>query len=58
MNLNYFYFQNDIPAATKAFDAFLAKYPYCYGYWKKYADLHKKHEDLVAAEQVILHSKC
>jgi len=26
----------------KAFDAFLAHYPYCYGYWKKYADLEKE----------------
>ena len=22
--------------------AFLARYPYCYGYWKKYSDLEKK----------------
>lgn len=26
----------------EAFDAFLHRYPYCYGYWKKYADFEKK----------------
>eukprot|EP00750_Incisomonas_marina_P003650 INCI1332.1.p1 GENE.INCI1332.1~~INCI1332.1.p1 ORF type:complete len:741 (+),score=180.98 INCI1332.1:167-2389(+) len=25
-------------AIAKAFDAFLSEYPFCYGYWKKYAD--------------------
>ena len=34
----------------KAYDAFLSHYPYCYGYWKKYADLEK---DQDKAEQVI-----
>ena len=29
----------DIRAVLKAF---LARYPYCYGYWKKYSDLEKK----------------
>ena len=24
------------------FDSFFKLYPYCYGYWKKYADLVKK----------------
>jgi pre-mRNA-processing factor 39 len=27
----------------EAFDAFLFKYPYCYGYWKKFADFEKRH---------------
>ena len=29
----------DIRSVLKAF---LARYPYCYGYWKKYTDLEKK----------------
>ncbi|BHF80406.1 PRP39 pre-mRNA processing factor 39 [Sparganum proliferum] len=32
---------NDIEASRKAFDAFLDHFPYCYGYWKKYADLER-----------------
>lgn len=32
-------FMEDIRGVLKAF---LARYPYCYGYWKKYSDLEKK----------------
>lgn len=28
----------DILNLKKAYDAMLAKYPLCFGYWKKYAD--------------------
>ena len=28
--------------AVDAFDDFLFRYPYCYGYWKKYADFEKR----------------
>ncbi len=28
--------------AREAYTAFLHRYPYCYGYWKKYADLEKR----------------
>ncbi len=28
--------------AREAYDAFLHRYPYCYGYWKKYADYEKR----------------
>ena len=38
--------------AREAFDAFLERYPYCYGYWKKYADLEKKTDDPSKVEQV------
>lgn len=27
------------------YDAFLAEFPLCYGYWKRYADHEKKHGD-------------
>ena len=29
----------------EAYDQFLFRYPYCYGYWKKYADFEKKKGD-------------
>ena len=32
----------DIEDGREAYEAFLFKYPYCYGYWKKYADLEKR----------------
>ena len=32
------------------FDSFLKHYPYCYGYWKKYADLVKR---LGSSDEVI-----
>ncbi|OQR78121.1 pre-mRNA-processing factor 39-like [Tropilaelaps mercedesae] len=31
-----------INSVREAFSAFFARYPYCYGYWKKLADLEKK----------------
>jgi pre-mRNA-processing factor 39 len=34
--------QSDVDAAREAYDAFLSLYPYCYGYWRKYADFEKK----------------
>lgn len=29
-------------AAREAYNSFLGHYPYCYGYWRKYADYEKK----------------
>ncbi|XP_022094617.1 pre-mRNA-processing factor 39-like isoform X2 [Acanthaster planci] len=40
--LQYVEQQAHMPSVRDAFDAFLARYPYCYGYWKKYADLERK----------------
>lgn len=34
--------QNNILKIRKVYDAFLAEFPLCYGYWKKYAD-HEAH---------------
>lgn len=34
--------QSDVEAAREAYDAFLSHYPYCYGYWRKYADYEKR----------------
>lgn len=41
-------------ASRKAFDAFFLHYPYCYGYWKKYADIEKKHGYIHMADEVSL----
>lgn len=38
--------------ARKAYDEFLSRYPYCYGYWKKYADLEKRHGDMKKVTEV------
>lgn len=35
-------FQSDVEASREAYDAFLSHYPYCYGYWRKYADYEKR----------------
>ncbi|CAG9773228.1 unnamed protein product [Ceutorhynchus assimilis] len=40
--LQYVDQENDMEAAREAYDAFLSHYPYCYGYWRKYADYEKK----------------
>ena len=46
------FLQNALLVVRKAFDAFFLHYPYCYGYWKKYADIEKKHENIQIAEEV------
>lgn len=38
--------------AREAYDEFLGRYPYCYGYWKKYADLEKRHRHMERAVEV------
>ena len=40
--LQYVDHENDVAAAREAYDTFLRRYPYCYGYWKKWADYEKK----------------
>lgn len=45
-------FQNDIEAAREAYDAFLSHYPYCYGYWRKYADYEKRKGNKKKCEEV------
>lgn len=50
--LQYVDQENDIEAAREAYDAFLASYPYCYGYWRKYADYEKKKGDKKKCEEV------
>ncbi|XP_020374013.2 pre-mRNA-processing factor 39-like [Rhincodon typus] len=50
--LQYVEQENHIWAVRKAFDAFFARYPYCYGYWKKYADIEKRLGFTREAEEV------
>ncbi|KAG7508498.1 pre-mRNA-processing factor 39 isoform X1 [Solea senegalensis] len=50
--LQYVEQENVLTAVRKAFDVFLLRYPYCYGYWKKYADIEKKHVNVQVAEEV------
>ncbi|XP_010782535.1 pre-mRNA-processing factor 39 isoform X1 [Notothenia coriiceps] len=50
--LQYVEQENALPAVRQSFDIFFLRYPYCYGYWKKYADIEKKHENIQVAEEV------
>ncbi|KAK2856424.1 hypothetical protein Q5P01_005159 [Channa striata] len=50
--LQYVEQENVLEAVRKAFDVFFLHYPYCYGYWKKYADIEKKHGNIHIAEEV------
>jgi pre-mRNA-processing factor 39 len=43
--------QDDLTYVQAAYDAFLAEYPLCYGYWKKYADAYSRHTDYATATQ-------
>jgi pre-mRNA-processing factor 39 len=38
--------------ARESFDAFFKQYPYCYGYWKKYADMEKRQGNVDSASEV------
>nr|XP_037272343.1 pre-mRNA-processing factor 39-like isoform X2 [Rhipicephalus microplus] len=49
--LQYVEQENNLAAAREAFDKFFSYYPYCYGYWKKYADMEKKLCSIEKAEQ-------
>lgn len=44
--------QGDEKTCSIAYEAFFQRYPYCYGYWKKYSDMFKKHGDLIKAAEV------
>ncbi|XP_051730209.1 pre-mRNA-processing factor 39 [Ctenopharyngodon idella] len=50
--LQYVEQENHLLASRKAFDAFFLHYPYCYGYWKKYADIERKHGYIQMADEV------
>lgn len=39
-----FKLQNKLEDAREAYEAFFGHYPYCYGYWKKHADMERRHD--------------
>ncbi|CAH1793220.1 unnamed protein product [Owenia fusiformis] len=50
--LQYVEQENKVDSAREAFEAFFARYPYCYGYWKKYSDLEKRAGNVQVAQEV------
>lgn len=50
--LQYVDSESDVEAAREAYDAFLSRYCYCYGYWRKYADYEKKKGSMEKCEEV------
>lgn len=44
--------QELLEGARRAFDAFFQRYPYCYGYWRKYAELERRLGSARSAQQV------
>ncbi|XP_037531735.1 pre-mRNA-processing factor 39 [Nematolebias whitei] len=52
--LQYCEQERHIEASRKALEAFLARYPLCYGYWKKYVDLERRSGNNNKAEEVCI----
>lgn len=50
--LQYVDSESDVEAAREAYDKFLAHWPYCYGYWRKYADYERKKGTLENCDEV------
>jgi pre-mRNA-processing factor 39 len=44
--------EEDLVDAQKAYDSFLEHFPYCYGYWKKFADLELKRGSIESSLKV------
>lgn len=44
--------QGQVTASRRALEAFLTRYPLCYGYWKKITDLERRAGDNAKAEEV------
>ncbi|CAI5452058.1 unnamed protein product [Caenorhabditis angaria] len=42
----------DLEFAREKFDSFLARYPYCYGFWTKYAEYEKKYGSMADSKEV------
>ncbi|VDM82922.1 unnamed protein product, partial [Strongylus vulgaris] len=43
---------NDLKLARDIYDRFLKRYPYCYGFWKKYAEMERRHQNFSDALNV------
>lgn len=50
--LQYVDSESDVEAAREAYDKFLSRYCYCYGYWRKYADYEKKKGSMEKCDEV------
>lgn len=48
----HYFVQGHLRASCQAFNAFLARYPLCYGYWKKFADIERRAGHYIKAEEV------
>ena len=46
MTRSLFHVQGDIEKIRHVYDTFLAEFPLCFGYWKKYADHELHHGDV------------
>ncbi|MFH4983177.1 hypothetical protein AB6A40_009886 [Gnathostoma spinigerum] len=42
--LHYIEQLDETKAAREAYDEFLKRYPFCYGYWRKYAEFERRHK--------------
>lgn len=52
--LQYCEQEGNLESSRKALEAFLARYPLCYGYWKKYADLERRAGNGSKAQEVCI----
>ncbi|KAK0054852.1 pre-mRNA-processing factor 39-like isoform X2 [Biomphalaria pfeifferi] len=52
--LQYVEQESDPADCRRAYEAFFSHYPYCYGYWKKYSDMEKKHGNPEKAKEDII----
>lgn len=46
--------QEDFTYISGAYNEFFKHYPYCYGYWKKYAELAIRYSDSTQVLQVVM----
>lgn len=44
--------QNDVDSARVIFNDFLTLYPYCYDYWKKFAEMERRNGNRAEAVEV------
>ncbi|XP_067103516.1 pre-mRNA-processing factor 39 isoform X1 [Osmerus mordax] len=56
--LQYCEQESHMTASRRALVAFLARYPLCYGYWKKYADLERRAGYTTKAEESLVFQVC
>ncbi|XP_053305398.1 pre-mRNA-processing factor 39-like [Spea bombifrons] len=50
--LDYVEKENNLKSSRRTYDAFLVRFPYCYCYWKKYADLEYNFKNPTVVEEV------